>query len=246
MILSLKKGKLLCFLILFFMAFVINAQDFTKQIWDDNYSLYQKILNMPFNKELLAGTLDEKIFKIYMVQDYLYLENYKKVFGILLAKAPDERGTKLVISLIEGCNQEEKEHLDFLKEFNITEQDLENAIPIPSTEFYNSYLVKTAILEPFEVGLAASLPCCWIYYRIGVDMKSFEQAKNSKYQKWIDIYGVEPWTTSETKKFVDLLEYYMKKTTVQAREKMEQSFRTAMKLEYIFWNDIYNSADWPL
>ena len=64
------------------------SQGLTQQIWEENYPFYQKILALPYNQELLSGTLDEDVFRDYIIQDYHFCQNYKKVHGILLAKAP--------------------------------------------------------------------------------------------------------------------------------------------------------------
>ena len=47
----------------------------TKEIWDG----YNKT---PFVKGIADGSLDHEKFKYYMIQDYLYLLDYTKVFSI--------------------------------------------------------------------------------------------------------------------------------------------------------------------
>ncbi len=237
--------KLLLFSLLVITSFEAYARNYTQEIWNDNRPLYQKILNMPFNKELLNGTLDEQVFKNYIIQDYFFLQNYRKVYGILLSKATDENGIKFVTELIKGIDEEINEiHTVFFKKFNITKVELKNSTPYPSTEFYNSFLIKTAALEPFEVGLIATLPCNWIYYQIGTDMKNSKQVENNKYREWIDGYGSVSWETSDTKTLVDLVNVYMNETTAENRKKMRHVFETAMKLEYMFWDGVYNNLNW--
>ena len=52
----------------------------TKEIWD-GYN------ETPFVKGIADGSLDHEKFKYYMIQDYLYLLDYTKVFSIGTAKA---------------------------------------------------------------------------------------------------------------------------------------------------------------
>jgi hypothetical protein len=52
------------------------------------------------------------------------------------------------------------------------------------------------------------------------------------------------WQNSETKKIVDLAEGYMQAADDETRLKMKDSFVTAMKLEYMFWDGIYSRAKW--
>ena len=128
--------------------------------------------------------------------------------------------------------------------FRITEQELAEPTAYPSTELYNSYLVKIAALEPFEVGLMATIPCHWVYYQVGRDMKKVEKAQGNRYQAWIDQYGSTAWEESSTKKVVDLTEKYLRAANDDLRLKMKQAFVTAMKLEYLFWDGVYRGARW--
>ena len=222
-----------------------SSESFTQGIWEENYSFYQKILNLPFNQELLSGELDEEVFRDYIIQDYQFLQNYRKVYGILLTKAPDETATQFIVNLIKEIDEEiESIHKTYIEKFHITREELINSTPYPNTEFYSSFLVKTATLEPFEVGLMATLPCQWIYYQLGVDMKQSAKVQSNKYQVWIDEYADEPWENSETKEVVDFVEKYMRATTDENRLKMKRSFETAMKLEYMFWDSVYRGVKW--
>jgi len=216
-----------------------------QQIWEENYPFYQKISALPYNQELLSGKLDEATFRDFIIQDYHFLQNYKKVHGILLAKAPDEAASRFMVRIIKLIDGEVASlHSVYIKKYNITDQELTNPIAFPSTEFYNDYLVKTATLEPFEVGLSATLPCHWVYYQIGIDMKKVEKVQGNKYQAWIDQYGTTAWENSETKIVVDLAEKYMQAATDENKLKMKNAFVTAIKLEYMFWDGVYNRVKW--
>lgn len=216
-----------------------------QQIWEEQYPFYQKILAHPYNQELLSGKLDEAVFRDYIIQDYHFCQNYKKVHAILLAKAPDEAASRFLVKTINQIDEEIKSlHTACIEKYGITDRELEGPPAYPSTELYNAFLIKTATLEPFEVGLMATLPCHWVYYQVGIDMKKMEQKGGNKYQAWIDQYGTAAWENSETKKVVDFAEKYLKATTDENRLKMKQVFVTAMKLEYLFWDGVYNKAKW--
>jgi len=224
----------------------IHAGSFSEELWKLGYADYQQILHMPFNRELSNGSLDEKIFKSYIIQDYFFLQNFRKTYGILLSRSPDEEGTKFVLDSIKAIDEEVAGiHHRYFKKFNISSEDLSTAIAYPSIEFYNSFLIKTAAIEPFEVGLIAMLPCHRIYYQLGVDMKKAGKREGNKYQEWIDGYAEQSWETSDTKKFADLIDLYASRTSIETRERMKQAYRTAVKLEYIFWDGVYRDIKWP-
>ena len=62
---------------------------FSQEVWQRNLDLYQKILALPFNQELAAGTLDSKAFCHYVIQDAHYLLAYGRALAVAAAKAFD-------------------------------------------------------------------------------------------------------------------------------------------------------------
>ena len=96
-----------------------------QQTWEENYPFYQKISALPYNQELLSGKLDETTFRDFIIQDYHFLQNYKKVHGILLAKAPDEAASRFMVSIIRQIDDEIASlHSVYIKKYNITDQEL--------------------------------------------------------------------------------------------------------------------------
>ena len=71
------------------MTTVERMLDASKHIW-------QAYNEHPFVLGIQNGTLDTEKFRYYIVQDYLYLEDYAKCFAIGVAKAhPDFRNVKM-------------------------------------------------------------------------------------------------------------------------------------------------------
>lgn len=66
------------------MSFSRSLKEKAIKVWEDGY-------NHPFVQELGAGTLDKEKFKFYLLQDYLYLLEYAKVFAMAMVKADDEK-----------------------------------------------------------------------------------------------------------------------------------------------------------
>ena len=158
------KTVFLFSLIVLFHHIPSHAAGMTDDMFAENEVLYQKILHMPFNSELINGTLNENTFKSYIIQDYIYLKYYRKAFAILLSKTPDDKASAFIVLNIKAIDDEiGNVHNVYIRQFNISKSELTNALPLPSTELYVSYLVKTSALEPFETGLAAMLPCDWGY-----------------------------------------------------------------------------------
>ena len=75
----------------------------TKDVW-------QQYNNHPFVMGIQDGTLDKEKFRYYMIQDYLYLEDYAKTFAVGVAKAKSLRIANLFAKYIPVMNGELNVH----------------------------------------------------------------------------------------------------------------------------------------
>ena len=62
---------------------------FSKRLYENVLPIWQKNHAHPFVQGLGDGTLDKNKFRFYMIQDYLYLIEYAKVFALGAVKATD-------------------------------------------------------------------------------------------------------------------------------------------------------------
>ncbi|HAL58508.1 MAG TPA: thiaminase II, partial [Sarcina sp.] len=67
----------------------------TQRLLDGSRDLWDAYLEHPFVQGIADGTLDREKFRFYMIQDYLYLIEYAKVFALGVAKAKDLESMRL-------------------------------------------------------------------------------------------------------------------------------------------------------
>ena len=65
----------------------LNSMKFSEELFDEVKEIWDEYLKHPFVKGIGEGTLDKEKFKNYLIQDYLYLKDYAKVFAMVLVKA---------------------------------------------------------------------------------------------------------------------------------------------------------------
>ncbi len=218
---------------------------FSQSAWQRNLTIYEEILEIPFNTELMEGTLTQSRFKHYMVQDAHYLEGFARALS--LASAKGQHADHIVH--FAGAAQtaiivERSLHADFFKQFGITNEAFAAAEPTPVCEHYVSYLLRVAALEPFEVALAALLPCFWIYREVGKHIHA-RAARDNSYQAWIDTYaGAEfEQAVDAVIAVVDEVAIYAAPRTLEA---MHHAFMRATQLEWMFWDSAYREEAWPV
>lgn len=129
----------------------------TKDIWAA-YSEH------PFVLGLQNGTLDQEKFRYYIIQDFLYLEEYAKVFalGIAKAKSPEtiQLFSKYVTLLTEG---EMDIHRGYMGKFAVSREELESTPRALDNLSYTSYMLRVAYEEGEAEILAAILSCAYSY-----------------------------------------------------------------------------------
>lgn len=214
---------------------------FSEMVWKKNEGLYKKIIDMPFNKELMEGTLDKEKFAYYIEQDSLYLKYYSKVLATISSKINNNAYyaiTFLKSSMNAYIVEEEIVHKYFRETFQ-----LKNTNKITTANLgYTSFLINTAHTEAFEAAAASILPCFWIYNEIGKYIKENAKIENNPYKTWIDAYADEEFSKS-TENMIKIIDDLYNNASNYVKEKMIIAFDIAFVWEYRFWNDAYNLDD---
>jgi len=219
--------------------------NFSAQAWRQNLPLYEKILSLPFNQELAAGTLGEDRFRHYIIQDAHYLEGFARALALAAAKADTtDRIVQFAAAAQTAIIVERALHADYFQKFGITPGDFAAARPTPACDHYVSYLLRIAALEPFPIVLAALLPCFWIYLEVGREIHARAAGPNP-YRAWIDTYAGEEFAGAVRGviKTTDTLAEEASGVTVTA---MHAAFTRATQLEWMFWESAYRLAKWPV
>lgn len=212
---------------------------FTEQLWKSAEPIYQAILEHPFNRELADGSLASNRFHYYVQQDALYLQDYTRALTLLAAKAPAVQVRHDLISYAQdGIQIEQQLHEHFMQKFNIKSVKEQQ----PACFNYCNFLLASTALEPFEIGLAAILPCFWIYRDVGRTIAK-TAANTNPFHAWIDTY-----TDAEYDKVVNrmiaLTDEAADQTTKAVRMKMKEAFVRSTQLEWSFWDAAYKLQKW--
>lgn len=217
---------------------------FSKDAWARIEPTYQKILAMPFNQELAAGTLSRERFTHYMLQDAHYLVHFGKALAVTGSRAPEPDAMIQFTHSAESCVIVERAlHEGFFKDFGISATTAAATQPSPTCSHYISYLLATAYNAPYEVSVAALLPCFWIYGEVGKHLLGIA-ADNNPYQAWIDTYADEAFEQG-IKRVIAIADSSAADTTPQIRDQMLEAFERATLLEWMFWDSAYRLESWP-
>ena len=217
---------------------------FSDRVWQRTTPLREAIHALPFNRELAAGTLKRDIFQFYIVQDALYLDQYARALALAGARGPDGATLRAFGHYaIEAIAVEQALHERYLKEFGVNPESLATAEPSPDCLGYTSFLMATAYHEPWEVLVAALLPCFWLYWDVGTAI-AHHAAPANPYRAWIDTYADEGFGEA-VRRVIAITDQAAEATTPAIRARMLTAFVRCSQYEWLFWDGAYQQRTWP-
>jgi thiaminase (transcriptional activator TenA) len=219
---------------------------FSERLYGKLQPIWRQNHNHPFVQGMGDGTLEKEKFRFYMIQDYLYLIDYAKLFAIGAMKATDVQTMGKFAALLDSTlNEEMGLHRDYAKKFEISEKELEKAQPSPTTLAYTHYMLHVGQSGTLAELVAALLPCMWSYWEIGKELSEKPGANNEFYREWIEMYSSEGFGELATW-CINLFDSLTEEKSETELEKLEEIFLNTTRFEYMFWDMAYNEAMWPI
>lgn len=212
----------------------------SEQAWLSIEPIYESVLQMPFIQELIEGTLPLEKFQYYLMQDSIYLEHFGRALAIIGSRANNIPDMLAFFRFAETTIIVENAlHESYFKDFCIINRDSIQ----PACHHYAHFLKSTTALEAVEVGMAAVLPCFWIYKAVGDYIYQRQNGNNNPYQKWINTYAGEEFGIA-VKSAISICDNNAAQTTVAIQDKMTDAFIMSSRLEYDFWEAAYMNRRW--
>ena len=216
------------------MSFSRGLKDKAAKVWEEGY-------NHPFVQELGKGTLDKEKFKFYLLQDYLYLLQYAKVYAMAAVKAEDEMAmtnfTKVQHYIFTG---EMDVHREYMARFGVTKDEIENARASLFNRTYTANMLAHGLTGNLAEIIATIFPCAWTYCDYGKRLKAqyADNLEHNFYRFWIEKYASFEFEESY-EWFYDYLDNLVEKMTDKQRRRIEEIFISSVEFEYLFWDMAY-------
>lgn len=219
---------------------------FSERLHEKLQPIWRKNHHHPFVRGIGDGTLDQRKFRFYMVQDYLYLIDYSKVFALGAVKATDvETMGKFASLLNETLNFEMALHRQYAARFGISEEELEQAKPSPITLAYTHYMLHVSQNGTLAELIAALLPCAWSYWEIGKELNEIPGASEHElYGGWIKMYSSKEFGELATW-CIELLDEHTAGKSERELARLEEIFLNTTRYEYMFWEMAFHEQMWP-
>ncbi len=207
----------------------------SKEIWKQ-YNQH------PFVLGIQDGSLEQEKFRFYILQDYLYLQDYAKTFAIGIAKAKSSETTRLFSSYVAHLTGSEMDiHRGYMGIFAVTQAEIDTTPRALDNLSYTSYMLRVAYEEGEAEILTAILSCAYSYEVIAKTMVNNNPAAldDPFYGPWVQGYASEAYA-QENRVLLDMLEKLTAEYTEVQLKHLEEIFVTCSRYELAFWDMAWN------
>jgi thiaminase/transcriptional activator TenA len=215
-------------------SFSRSLRERSSRCWEDSY-------NHPFVQELGSGALDRESFKFYLMQDYVYLLEYAKVFAAGVIKSTSESMmTSFAAAQHSILCGEMDTHRDYMRKFGISQREMDETKPSLFAKAYTSNMMCVAATGgPAEI-ISVILPCAWSYYDYAARLRSkfSDTLAGNFYRSWLEGYSSEEYRESFEWLFADLDRLSEGRSPAEM-DNLWDIFQTSVEFEYLFWDMCY-------
>lgn len=214
----------------------------SERIYQNIEEIWNSYYEHPFVTGIADGSLDPAKFRFYMIQDYIYLLDYSKVFALGILKAHTEKDMRMFADLVHGTlNNEMSTHKNYMERLDITSQEVSNAKASLTTESYTKYMLAIGHTNGIAEIVVAVLACSWSYLCIGQHIaKHYPESVNHPfYGFWVAAYSSKEYEEAN-----DILISLMDELTLHYTEEqlsyLMEIITNCSRYEYQFWDMAWN------
>lgn len=200
----------------------------------------------PFVLGIGDGSLPVERFAHWVRQDYRFLVEYCRLFGLAAARAPDLETLTRFADLLQATARTEMDlHRAYAREFGITPDELEREPMAPITRAYTDFLLRVAATGDFAELAAGLLPCMWGFAEVGQALQARGLPAEPRYAKWIEMYA-DPAFGELADWCRGLVDRLAADAGEAGRRRMAEAFLTSSRYEWLFWEMAWRRETWPV
>ena len=199
--------------------------------------VWEACLRHPFGTGIGDGTLGMEKFRYFMLQDYLYLFDYARVFALGVVKARDPELMRVFAANVDAIlGGEMKIHRAYMKRLDITEEQVFSVKPALANLSYTNYMLSVAQTGgPMEI-VASILACSWSYAEIGQALAAIPgAAEHPFYGEWIRGYASEEYAATN-QALIELMDSLAADAGAEQLAYLTDVFVNCSRYELGFWD----------
>ena len=208
----------------------------TQQLYQAARPVWEACYAHPFVTGIGDGSLPVEQFRHFLLQDYLYLFDYARVFALGVAKSRDPELMRTFSANVDAIlNGEMAIHRAYMSRLGITEEQVFSVKPALPNLSYTQYMLSVAYAGgPAEI-VAAILACSWSYAEIGQRLSQIPGAvEHPFYGEWIQGYAAQAYQKTN-QDLIELMDALAQDLPQERVEHLQEIFINCSRYELGFW-----------
>ena len=187
-----------------------------------------------FLSDLVNNKLPDKNFKKYLVQDYIFLQQFLKILALSVYKSNSFDEVNRSVNFIKGIDHEIKLHVNYCKKWKIPLKSLSNIKVERANRAYTDHVLRVGKNGSNLDIFSCLSPCIIGYGEIGFKLSKIRNWKKSKYSSWIKMYSSKKYQ-QVAKDNIVYLDILFKNNKNKNLHKLKSNFKKSTILERNFW-----------
>lgn len=217
---------------------------FTERLRRAAEPIWQGYFTHPFVTGIGDGSLSVEKFRFFLLQDYLYLYDYAKVFALGLLKSGIPEEMRFFSSNVDAVlNGEMNTHRAYMKRLGISDGQAEAVRMSLANRAYTNYMLSVGYSGGVPEVLAAILACSWSYAEIGERLAAVPgAAEHPFYGEWITGYAGEEYQATN-RALIGRMDTAAAGLAPARLDALEQVFLDCSRFEGQFWQMSWEMAE---
>lgn len=191
----------------------------------------------PFVRRLGDGSLAQEAFRHYLGQDYLFLIQFTRAYGLAVYKSDTLEDMRQAAAGMAAILDEMGVHVKYCQEWGIAPTEMASLAEARATTAYTRYVLDRGLagdLLDLHVALA---PCVIGYAEIasGLRAEFAETMDDNPYRSWVDSYAGNQYQDVAGAQLAQLDRLMTSRGGPGRFPALCEVFREAVRLETEFW-----------
>jgi thiaminase/transcriptional activator TenA len=190
-----------------------------------------------FVRRLGDGSLPEECFRHYLGQDYLFLIQFTRAYGLAVYKSETLEDMRQAAAGMAGILDEMGLHVKYCHDWGLAQSEMSSLVEARATIAYTRFVLDKGVsgdLLDLHVALA---PCIVGYAEIGARLRKQcgDGLSDNPYHRWIDSYAGADYQALAGAQVAQLDRLMAIRGGAGRFDGLAALFRQAVRLETDFW-----------
>ena len=192
-----------------------------------------------FTEELAADTLEDDVFRRYLVADFRFVETLTATIGYAAAQAPTTDAKARLARFLETVATDETDYFErSFDALDVPESDRSGPPERPVTREFDDLLRRASLEGGYAETLAVFVPAEWVYLTWASRAAEGDRPDRFYLDEWIDLHAVEAFEAFVTW-LRDQLDAVGPTLAPERQERVATLFERSVDLEVRFFDAAY-------